>query len=78
MRLRPELPGRWPGDLRGGVMRIRRAIIIPAIVALGVAGSALVGSALPAVAANASIVHVQNTHISTVPTMFHHGRHHTG
>ena len=57
-------------------MRIRRAIIIPAIVALGVAGSALVGSALPAVAANASIVHVHKAQILTSSNMYHHGRHH--
>jgi len=69
------LPGHWPGDLCGGVMRIRRAIIVPAIVALGVAGSALVGSALPAVTANASIVHVHKAQTS-VFYMYHHGRHH--
>jgi arabinose-5-phosphate isomerase len=34
------------------VMRIGRALIIPAVLALSVAGSALVGSVLPAAAAN--------------------------
>ena len=51
-------------------MRIGRAIIIPAIVALGVAGSALVGSALPAVTASAPIVQMH----SVSNHMYHHGR----
>ena len=38
-------------------MRIGRALIIPAVLALSVAGSALVGFALPATAANVPIVH---------------------
>ena len=46
-------------------MRIGRAIIIPAIVALGLAGSALVGSAMPAVAASVPNAHVQTTGLST-------------
>jgi hypothetical protein len=55
-------------------MRIGRAFIIPAILALGVAGSALVGSAIPAVAAaNAPIVHVHHTDISKGTNMYHHG-----
>jgi hypothetical protein len=54
-------------------MRIGRAFIIPAILALGVAGSALVGSAIPAAAANVPIVHVHSTGISTGPNMYHHG-----
>ena len=54
-------------------MRIGRAFIIPAILALGVAGSALVGSAVPAVAASVPNAHVQTTGISTGPNMYHHG-----
>jgi hypothetical protein len=52
-------------------MRIGRAFIIPAILALGVAGPALVGSAIPAAASN---VH---TTVSTGTSMYHHG-HKTG
>ena len=40
-------------------MRIRRAIIIPAILALSAAGSILAGSAAPVAAAQASSAHVQ-------------------
>jgi hypothetical protein len=56
-------------------MRIGRAFIIPAILALGVAGSALVGSAIPAVAASVpnAHVHVHTTGISTGKNMYHHG-----
>jgi hypothetical protein len=39
-------------------MRIGRAFIIPAIVAIGVAGSSLVITATPAAAAHVSNVHV--------------------
>lgn len=53
-------------------MRIGRAIIIPAIVALGLAGSALVGSAMPAVAASVPIVHAHTTDLSTGINMYHH------
>jgi hypothetical protein len=38
-------------------MRIRRAVIIPVILALSVAGSILAGSAVPAAAAQASGAH---------------------
>lgn len=53
-------------------MRIGRAFIIPAILALGVAGSALVGTAIPAAAANVPIVHVHKTGLSPGTNMFHH------
>ncbi len=53
-------------------MRIGRVFIIPAILALGVAGSALVGSAIPAAAANVPIVQVHPTGISTGTNMYHH------
>ena len=54
-------------------MRIGRAYIIPAIVALGVAGSALVGSATPAAAANVPNAHVTVTAITPGTNMYHHG-----
>ena len=53
-------------------MRIGRAFIIPAILALGVAGSALVGSAIPAAAANAPIVISHSSGLNTGIDMFHH------
>lgn len=53
-------------------MRIGRAIIIPAILALGVAGSALVGFAMPAAAANVHVVHVHTLGVSSGPNMYHH------
>src|SRR5712672_3816050 len=66
-------PGPGLGVWHGGVMRIGRAFIIPAILALGVSGSALVGSAVPAVAASVPNAQVQTTGISTGTNMFHHG-----
>jgi hypothetical protein len=39
-------------------MRIRRALVVPAILALGVAGSILATSAVPLAAAHTSTVHV--------------------
>ena len=54
-------------------MRIGRAFIIPAILALGVAGSALVGSAIPATAANAPVVRVHTPGIAPGARMYHHG-----
>ena len=39
-------------------MRIRRALVVPAILALSVAGSILAGSALPLAAAHATPAHV--------------------
>ena len=39
-------------------MSIRRTVIIPAILALGAAGSILAGSAVPAAAAQAPSIHV--------------------
>ena len=53
-------------------MRIGRAFIIPAILALGVAGSALVGSAIPAVAASVPNAHVQTPHVAAGTNMYHH------
>lgn len=54
-------------------MRIGRAFIIPAIVALGVAGPAVLGSAVPAAAANAPIVTVHSTGLTVGSNMFHNG-----
>jgi len=40
-------------------MRIRRALITPAILALGLAGSLLAGSAMPVAAGPVATVHIQ-------------------
>jgi len=55
-------------------MRIGRVFIIPAILALGIAGSAMVGAAIPAAAANAP---VHTTSITINTNIFHH-KHKTG
>ena len=47
------------GSCHGGVMRIRRAIIIPVILALGAAGSVLAGSAISTAAGHAPSVNAQ-------------------
>jgi hypothetical protein len=49
-------------------MRIVRAIVIPVIVALGMAGSILAASAAPAVAVHGSGVHVvvHHAHVSAM------------
>jgi hypothetical protein len=54
-------------------MRIGRAFIIPAILALGIAGSAMVGPAVPAAAASVPVAHVQTTGLTIGTNMFHHG-----
>lgn len=43
-------------------MRIRRTLIVPAILALSVAGSILAGSAMPLAAAHTSTTHVSAMH----------------
>ena len=48
-----EQPGRWPHKSHGGIMRIRRAIVIPALLALSVTGSVVAGSAVSAAAGHA-------------------------
>ena len=53
-------------------MRIRRAII-PAILALGLAGSALAGSATSVAAAAAPSAHVQTTAASVGNSIFYRG-----
>jgi hypothetical protein len=50
-------------------MRIKRAIIIPAILALSAAGSVLAGSAVPAAAAQAPAANV----LAAAPSSFYHG-----
>ena len=50
-------------------MRIRKNIIISAILALSAAGSILAGSAVPVVAAQASTVHV----VAASPYSFYRG-----
>jgi hypothetical protein len=54
-------------------MPIRRAIIIPAILALSAAGSILAGSAVPVVAAQAPAVHVLAAASSAHPDVFYNG-----
>ena len=49
----PDLGRRY-----GGIMRIGRSIIIPAILALSAAGSILVGSTAPATVAQGTTAHV--------------------
>jgi hypothetical protein len=54
-------------------MRIRRAIIIPAILTLSAAGSILAASAVPAVAAQAPAAHVQAAVFSPAPGFVYNG-----
>ena len=53
-------------------MRIGRAIVIPAVLALSVAGSVLSGSVMPAAAGHAPSVHVQAAGSSVTPTVLYH------
>ncbi len=50
-------------------MRIRQSVIIPAILALSVAGSILAGSAAPAVGAQGTAVHA----VAASDTTWYHG-----
>jgi len=54
-------------------MRIGRAIIIPAILALSAAGSILAGSAVPAAAAQAPSAHVLSVASSAHPYTYYRG-----
>jgi hypothetical protein len=54
-------------------MRIKRTIIIPAVLALGVVGSLLSGSAMSVAAGHAPAVHVQAGAASANPNMVYHG-----
>ncbi len=52
-------------------MRVGRAIIIPAILALGVAGSVLTASPISAAATHAASAHVQVTASSAAPAVLY-------
>jgi hypothetical protein len=54
-------------------MSIGRAIVIPAIVAFGIAGSTLATSAITVAAAHPASVHVQASAPAAQPLMFYHG-----
>jgi hypothetical protein len=54
-------------------MRIGRAVIIPAILALGAAGSIVAASAVPAVAAQMPAAHVQAAAVSAHPDTWYNG-----
>jgi hypothetical protein len=54
-------------------MRIKRAIVISAILALSAAGSILAGSATPMAAAQAPTVHVLAAASSASPSTHHYG-----
>jgi hypothetical protein len=54
-------------------MRIRRTIIIPAILALSAAGSILAGSSVPAAAAQAPSAHVLAAASPVSPNVYHYG-----
>ena len=53
-------------------MRFGRSIIVPAILALGAAGSILAGSAVPVAAAQTPSAHVQSTASSAQPKLHYH------
>ncbi len=53
-------------------MRIKRAIIIPALLALGAAGSVMAGSAVPLAAAHAPAVHASALAANGGPAVFYH------
>jgi hypothetical protein len=54
-------------------MRIGRVTVIPAILALSAAASILVGSAVPAVVAQAPRAHVITTTHNVTPLVYMHG-----
>jgi hypothetical protein len=53
-------------------MRIGRALTIPAIVTLGMAGSILAASATPVVAAQTAVVHVHALGTHVIPGVYYH------
>jgi hypothetical protein len=53
-------------------MRIGRPLIVPAILALGVAGSLLTGPAMPAAAGHDAGAHVQAFAVSWSPDTLYH------
>lgn len=54
-------------------MRIRRAIIIPAILALGVAGAVLPGAEIAMAAGHTAVVHHHTTHLPLMSRTYYHG-----
>jgi hypothetical protein len=54
-------------------MRIGRAIIIPAILALGVAGTVLPGAEIAMAAGHAPAVHLQTTAHPMITGTYYHG-----
>jgi hypothetical protein len=76
-----QAEGHQPADLverSGGVMRIGRTVIIPVILALGVAGSVLASAEMSAAAVLTPNVSVQQSTVPstvtiTVPLMKYHG-----
>lgn len=54
-------------------MRIRRSLIIPAFLALGVASSLLTGPVMSAAAGRHASVHVQAAAAAASPRMVYHG-----
>ena len=59
------------GDRRGGTMRIGRAIIIPAILALSVAGAVMPGAEIAMAAGHTAGVHIHTTPLIVSGTFFH-------
>jgi hypothetical protein len=55
-----------------GLMRIRRAILIPAILALSAAGSVVAGAAFPAAAAPVSAAHVAGQGALMTPSIYYY------
>jgi hypothetical protein len=53
-------------------MRIRRVLIVPAILALGVASSPLTGPAMLSAAGHATSIHVPAVAITTISDTFYH------
>jgi hypothetical protein len=53
-------------------MRIGRAILMAVILALGVAGSVITGSAMSVAAGHVASVHVQTSTASASPHMLYH------
>ena len=70
-RAEPQNPVADLGDCDGGVMRVGRAIIIPAILALSVAGSVIAGAEVAVAAVHAPAVHVHTVPPLTTLTYYH-------
>ena len=70
-RAEPQNPVADLGDCDGGVMRVGRAIIIPAILALSVAGSVITGAEVAVAAVHAPTVHVHTVPPLTTLTYYH-------